>query len=644
MPGSARKFHSRQKFGKKRKKSLINNLKRPPAPAVCAENDGSYAPNDRVDDSTEVEVGLTRSSARETATASGRIRHDTVMLRPSDVQRDVIRTKKKLGELASTPATKRKSDCFRDDSSAADRPLDEACFTIVSLASLNDLLRLAKCSTCGGDISVEKGEREYGLAVKLVLKCVNCGDTSSSWSSPRACADRKVNPFVVNVLAARAMQSTGNQQTALNDIFSTMNISHRGLHTKTWQDYIKKKLTPAATRAAQEMTADCARSVRELYSELRFGNPGNIAVSYDGTWMTRGHTSHIGVGTVIELFTGLVLDYVVLCNFCAGCERGPKPDEPSYQAWRADHLCQKNTEKKAGEMEVEAALILFERSLKKNGLRYTTMLSDGDSRAFLALQEADVYGYVKVEKEDCINHVKKRMGTALRNLIAKQKGTENLGGKGKLTGSMITKLSSYYAWALKSHKGDVDSMHKAVMATYRHITSNDETSDHSLCPSGPNSWCQHNAAASRGEPAPKHRHNLPPHVCKALLPIYERLSERKLLERCHRGKTQNSNESLHSLIWALAPKERHASLYTVQAAVAEAVMRFNAGSERTSKIILRELGLNTSAKASKRMTEKDERREHKSARKHAAAENVQSAFKKRHLDNGKQRDYIPGGF
>lgn len=64
-----------------------------------------------------------------------------------------------------------------------------------------------------------------------------------------------------------------------------------------------------------------------------------------------------------------------------------------------------------------------------------------------------MYDYIPINKEDCVNHVEKRMGTALRNLIAKQKGagTESLGGRGKLTGDLITKLISYYGWALKSN-------------------------------------------------------------------------------------------------------------------------------------------------------------------------------------------------
>lgn len=34
----------------------------------------------------------------------------------------------------------------------------------------------------------------------------------------------------------------------------------------------------------------------------------DVDVSFDGSWLTRGHKSHIGIGTVIECNTGLVLD------------------------------------------------------------------------------------------------------------------------------------------------------------------------------------------------------------------------------------------------------------------------------------------------------------------------------------------------
>lgn len=643
MHRRAVKFRSKHPFGKAVKRSLSENFKKGTATPRDTQDVELQASDDGVVEATTVGLTCPTSESGTGGNDRSRVRHDTTFLQPSEAEEQRRKAADKTEKLGSTAATERKKELLADSADA--QPLGGTPFTILCLDAVNALQESAKCKTCSGGVKVVRDEREYGLAVKLHLVCDNCDKTSSAWSSPRVDGTQKVNPFIVNVLAARAMQATGNRQTALNDVFAAMNVSHRGLHTKTWQAYVKTKLTPAANRAAQKLVSKCAQSVRDLYAELHVSNPGNIAVSYDGSWMTRGHSSHVGVGTVIELFSGLVLDYVVLSNYCAGCESGPKEGDPSYETWAASHVCQKNTTKKAGEMEVEAALILFKRSLERHNMRYTTVLCDGDSRTYLALVEEKVYGYIPIEKEDCVNHVEKRMGTALRNAVAKHKGSgsNSLGGRGKLTGELINRISSYYGWALKTHK-DVDAMNRAVMATFYHITANDTKANHSFCPPGPSSWCKQNAAKARGEPAPRHPRNLPPHVGEALLPIFERLSEKKLLERCLRGKTQNNNESLHSMIWALSPKRSHASLFTVEAAVAEAVMKFNSGNARTSAAILTELSLNASAQSEKRMLEKDLRRSRASVCKRACRENMQQALKNRHVGEKKQTDYMPGAY
>ena len=38
-------------------------------------------------------------------------------------------------------------------------------------------------------------------------------------------------------------------------------------------------------------------------------------------------------------------------------------------------------------------------------------------------------------------------------------------------------------------------------------------------------------------------------------PIFERLRQDTLLERCLDGKTQNQNETFNAMIWARVPKE-----------------------------------------------------------------------------------------
>ena len=77
------------------------------------------------------------------------------------------------------------------------------------------------------------------------------------------------------------------------------------------------------------------------------------------------------------------------------------------------------------------------------------MLSDGDSKAFSAIKS--IYNGIVVVKEECINHVHKRLGYHLRkvsNAASKDKVVTGGRGPGKLTGDVITKLSKYYAVAV----------------------------------------------------------------------------------------------------------------------------------------------------------------------------------------------------
>lgn len=73
-----------------------------------------------------------------------------------------------------------------------------------------------------------------------------------------------------------------------------------------------------AVKAAHEAVKDYYIS-RDT-AHLDEGGITDIKVSYDDTWMTCDHKSHIGIGFVIDVYTGLV-DFELLCNFCPGCKR-----------------------------------------------------------------------------------------------------------------------------------------------------------------------------------------------------------------------------------------------------------------------------------------------------------------------------------
>ena len=76
-----------------------------------------------------------------------------------------------------------------------------------------------------------------------------------------------------------------------------------------------------------------------------------------------------------------------------------------------------------------------------------------------------------------------------------------------------------------------------------------------------------------------------------MLPIYKRLSDPKLLERCLPGYTQNQNESFNHLIWIRRPKEVHVGPKAVCSAVASAVIHWNSGASGRESI-MRKMGLN----------------------------------------------------
>ncbi|GBO43982.1 hypothetical protein AVEN_219740-1 [Araneus ventricosus] len=219
----------------------------------------------------------------------------------------------------------------------------------------------------------------------------------------------------------------------------------------------------------------------------------DVCVSYDGTWQNRGHTSLHGIGIVIDILTGLVIDFEVLSKFCQDCVNSEGmlgKNTPEFRIWHDSHKndCQKNFNGSSNSMEMNSAAILWKRSVKEAKMRYMTLLSDGDGKTHQHLNEIQVYGKnVTIMKEECINHVAKRVGTCLRNVVQdwKKKGV-TLGGKkrGSLKDETIKKLQNFYRKAITDNAPDIDKMKSYIFATFHHCMSTDKNPHHSKCPVG----------------------------------------------------------------------------------------------------------------------------------------------------------------
>lgn len=87
---------------------------------------------------------------------------------------------------------------------------------------------------------------------------------------------------------------------------------------------LRKKIGNLILKKSAEKLQTIKKCVTEKYEKLGYAGPGedrilNVDVTFDGSWLTRGHKSHIGVVADIECETGFLLDFEVLSNFCLAC-------------------------------------------------------------------------------------------------------------------------------------------------------------------------------------------------------------------------------------------------------------------------------------------------------------------------------------
>lgn len=300
----------------------------------------------------------------------------------------------------------------------------------------------------------------------------------------------------------------------------------------------------------------------------------NIEISHDTTWLTRGHKSHSGMGFVAEIYIGFVLDMEVQSDFCLQCsrlktKRNGKVNYQKYEKTKEQYKprCALNFDSLSGSMEIETALRIWARSVDKNKMTYVVFVGDGDAKTFIALQEMNnntgPYG-IPVVKEECVNHLGKRLCTRLRKLksdlhevTATKTGrpmkNSLLGGKHKLTGFVIEKLTKYYTSAMRRNKGKtVKNVRKDIVTSYLHCTSIDERPNHGYCPKTEDPCCFYNKAVAKGETPKSHKEmnvlyfQVDGEARKEILNICLDLSKDDLLEKCQRCKTQNISEVLKS--------------------------------------------------------------------------------------------------
>ena len=444
-----------------------------------------------------------------------------------------------------------------------------SCITgnrIIDMDILSSIISQLLCPSCkaGAMKLSEVYEKKQGLASFLLFQCTNCSFFLEEFTSKTT----KNNAYDINTRTVYTMRSCGQGYAGLERFTSLMNLPKP--MTPNNFDKIVDRLVVATKEVAEETMQDAAT---ELKTDA---NVADVAVSCDGSWQKRGYSSMNGVVTVISMKTGKILDIEPMSRVCKACglKETLKFDNPDqYEKWKADHICKMNYKGSAGNMEPVGAKRMWDRSVEKNGLRYITFYGDGDSKSYETV--CDTYPNIKVEKLECVGHVQKRVGCRLRSLKKREKG---IGGKGKLTNSIIDRLQNYYGIAIRSNKNNLEGMQAATRAALFHVASSKDHNYHyPHCPTGPNSWCRYNRDQANGTSTYRAGAGLPLMIILKLKPIFHELGSEKLLKKCLHGLTQNQNESFNSMIWDRLLKTKYASMVTLTLCAYDAVANFNIG-------------------------------------------------------------------
>ena len=312
-----------------------------------------------------------------------------------------------------------------------------------------------------------------------------------------------------------------------------------------------------------------------------------VAISVDGTWQKRGHSSKIGVVFVISIRTGEVLDYEVLSVIGSECKTCKKIDQESdiYKEWWNKHKnnCSINFEGSSGEME---AIKVFLRSIKTRHLKYTLMVSDGDTGCYGAVNEAVKIEYgdsYVVQKEECAGHVQKPMGANVRQYKRKGKGRKLagdkiIGGAGRLTDKVIDKMQNYYDKAIRSNKGDLQGMKKSISAIFNYVIRDHNkplAEQHGHCPKGKETWCKYWKDQINKSNEYNDKKRRPSVFRKELEPLFTRLSSDDLLKRCLMGITEPESEAINGMLWSRCPKTIFCGKRKVMIATCQTISEFN---------------------------------------------------------------------
>ena len=162
-----------------------------------------------------------------------------------------------------------------------------------------------------------------------------------------------------------------------------------------------------ACKDVQNSVTDLREQILDEYTE---DVVCDIAVSCGGTWQRRGYDSLNGVISAISIEGVKCHSCECLFKNCKSCEMwATRKGTSEYEIFVKDHDCPINHEGSAGAMKAPCVVGIFQKSVEKLKLCFTTYIGDGDTKAYPTLVKVEPYYPNKqIVKGECVGDVQKK--------------------------------------------------------------------------------------------------------------------------------------------------------------------------------------------------------------------------------------------
>ena len=277
----------------------------------------------------------------------------------------------------------------------------------------------AICSSCRDSKSklqlFQQNSSRDGLAESLYLKCSSC-DAITPLQTSKRLGGKGGGVHEVNrrsVLSSHQWGRAGLAKFCAGmDLPPPVTKKANNQHMKKVEKIAINNAETLMCEATERLSQLAYREDEESAVEIDGHSVTKVAVSIDGTWQKRGHSSRIGVLFVISVMTREILDYEVKSLICKECSSHEHCDKESadYLAWKESHRrdCEVNHVGSFKDMESSEAIAIFSRSIEKRKLIYSTFVGDGDSSCFGRVKSkmVELYGdSYPIVKEEGVGHV-----------------------------------------------------------------------------------------------------------------------------------------------------------------------------------------------------------------------------------------------